>query len=103
MWKSIFGLFGLLVGAFAGLELIAWFFYSGFDAGGTVGMILGAPIGAVVGCTVGVIIGWRADRRNFSITQLRPRHVSIAIVPIAICAIVLVWMSRIRPFFWIQT
>ena len=103
MWKAIFGISGLLAGSFIGLELFVWSFYNSFDGGGIAGILLGLPIGALAGCAAGIVCGLRADRRGFSLAQLRFRHLLIAVVIFAVAAIVIVWMSRIRPFYWTQT
>jgi len=101
MWKVIFGTAGLLTGAFVGLEVLAWCFHNSFDGGGMAGIIIGVPSGAVAGCVLGVLFGVRTHRKGFP--RLRVPHLLIAILVLTALTAIVVWMSTIRPFIWLQT
>ena len=104
MWKIVLAITGLLVGAFVGLELVAWVCWSSFDGGGLAGLFVGVPAGALAGCALGLLVGWRVDRRGgLRQLQLRPRHLLAAALVLALIAALVAWMSTIRPFYWIQT
>lgn len=104
MGKIILGMIGLLLGAFVGLELAAWIFWNSFDGGGLAGIFIGLPAGALIGAVLGLLAGRKVDRRG-GLRQLRlqPRHLLLLVLVLVILAVLILRMSTIRPFYWIQT